>query len=669
MRDIKLLVWVAVSGLALAGCDWPMDTPLVCGDGQKAQEEECDGASFGGQTCKGLGFDGGKLACTSACKLNRAGCYRCGDGIKGAGETCDKGALDNKSCKDLKASGGADYAGGTLACKSDCSGFDTAGCYRCGDNKITGADACDGTDLGGKTCKGVGFEGGTLACKSDCSWYDTKGCYRCGDGKKGGAEECDVSDMGGATCQSKGFVTGGLQCKAGCTIDTSGCSPYQWSWATNFGGTTPKDMGQALVTDSSGNTYIAGFFAGSAKFGSTTLTSTSPYDSDLFVAKLDKTGKPVWVEKITGKGEEEVFSMDLDTKGNIYIAGWFTGGPMTFGNLQVKAIGNAEEAFVAKMNSSGKFLWVTVAGGPNKQNRPTSVVDDLGNVTFIVNFRSSITIGGKTLKGTAYDCAVARLDSAGKVIWAKSLSHNGNCFSLVQTSSGPEKGTLNIAGSFAGKTVVFGSKTLTNTNPAGNSYDGFIARMKNDGQMINAWSYGGAESEYVFGLRMDSANKLIVMGSFTSKMTIGGKTLTPSPKYGNLPYEMYVIKYDLKGKPIWAAQGGSKYTVFAKNLALDSKDNIYVMGYFDSMMEFGGKTIFGNVTDIFMAKYNSAGIPQWALSAGGPGDDRAYGFEIAGKTATIIGRCMDWARFGKTTLKVTPYNYWDIFVSRLQIAP
>ena len=78
---------------------------------------------------------------------------------------------------------------------------------------------------------------------------------------------------------------------------------------------------------------------------------------------------------------------------------------------------------------------------------------------------------------------------------------------------------------------------------------------------------------------------------------------------------------------------------------------------------------FGNVKDLFLAYYDKAGIPQWALSAGGPGDDRAYAMEIVGKTATIIGRCMDWARFGKTTLNVTPYNYFDIFVARLQIAP
>ena len=39
----------------------------------------------------------------------------------------------------------------------------------CGDGKVTGNEACDGADFGGKSCANYGFNGGKLTCKSDCT--------------------------------------------------------------------------------------------------------------------------------------------------------------------------------------------------------------------------------------------------------------------------------------------------------------------------------------------------------------------------------------------------------------------------------------------------------------------------------------------------------------------
>jgi len=46
----------------------------------------------------------------------------------------------------------------------------------CRNNVTEGTEVCDGTDLGGQTCASKRYAGGTLACKSDCTDYDTSGC-------------------------------------------------------------------------------------------------------------------------------------------------------------------------------------------------------------------------------------------------------------------------------------------------------------------------------------------------------------------------------------------------------------------------------------------------------------------------------------------------------------
>jgi len=46
----------------------------------------------------------------------------------------------------------------------------------CGDNLIESPELCDGSDLGGQTCATKKFAGGTLACSSDCAAFVTTAC-------------------------------------------------------------------------------------------------------------------------------------------------------------------------------------------------------------------------------------------------------------------------------------------------------------------------------------------------------------------------------------------------------------------------------------------------------------------------------------------------------------
>jgi cysteine-rich repeat protein len=66
-----------------------------CGNGMIDQGEngfeDCDGAELASQTCDGLGFAGGTLACTPACKYDTSMCTPpvCGDGVITGEEQCD----------------------------------------------------------------------------------------------------------------------------------------------------------------------------------------------------------------------------------------------------------------------------------------------------------------------------------------------------------------------------------------------------------------------------------------------------------------------------------------------------------------------------------------------------------------------------------------------------
>src|ERR1039458_1527341 len=55
-------------------------------------------------------------------------------------------------------------------------------------------------------------------------------------------------------------------------------------------------------------------------------------------------------------------------------------------------------------------------------------------------------------------------------------------------------------------------------------------------------------------------------------------------------------------------------------MCLDTNGNCYVTGWFDGTNDFGGVTLTNlsvGGSDIFVAKYNSSGAPQWAQRGGG----------------------------------------------------
>jgi len=95
----------------------------LCGNGVVDLGEDCDGADLNGQTCVTQGMTGGTLACTATCTFDLSACIGCGNGQIEVGEVCDGSDLDGQTCADV-----GNFSGGTLACGTDCTDYDTSAC-------------------------------------------------------------------------------------------------------------------------------------------------------------------------------------------------------------------------------------------------------------------------------------------------------------------------------------------------------------------------------------------------------------------------------------------------------------------------------------------------------------------------------------------------------------
>jgi hypothetical protein len=141
------------------------------------------------------------------------------------GEQCDGTAMGGATCKSRG------FCGGVLSCTPSCA-YSTTACTSicCGDGIKNGSEQCDGTDLGsGHTtaCSSFGLSGaGPVKCNADCS-LNTAACTastNCGNGVVEPPEQCEGEFLNGNSCESLGYEAGTLVCNAQCTYDVSSCS-------------------------------------------------------------------------------------------------------------------------------------------------------------------------------------------------------------------------------------------------------------------------------------------------------------------------------------------------------------------------------------------------------------------------------------------------------------
>lgn len=295
-------------------------------------------------------------------------------------------------------------------------------------------------------------------------------------------------------------------------VSDSGTTPSQGNilWAVSFGD-IEQDMGMGLTLDQQNNLYVTGKFTGAVTFGTKTLT-TKGQGSDIFVAKLDiSTGTPTLAISLGGETEDEGRSIACDTKGELYVAGTFSGNA-SFGDLKVSTNGKSD-GFVTKLDTSGKVLWVSPLGGSLDDVVGSLAVDGSGNAyitgTFQTEPLAEATFGTikLTSKGSE-DGFVAKLDPSGKFLWATPFGGKGEDAGHFISLDAEENPI--VTGFFDGA-VKFGSITP----PAEGNFDVFVAKLNPYGHFLGVQSWGGPTREKGHGLAVDKTGNSYVVGDFT----------------------------------------------------------------------------------------------------------------------------------------------------------
>ena len=140
---------------------------------------------------------------------------------------------------------------------------------------------------------------------------------------------------------------------------TSYVSSSQYLWHQNAGGSNSDNV-RGLDVDDQGNIYVCGNYHQIAYFGAFSTPTSSSGSSDIFVAKLSSTGDWLWVKTAGSTSTDYCYDIDVDGGGNVSITGTFY-NTISFGSTSFSSSGSLD-AYVAVLDTMGNWLWAQKIG-------------------------------------------------------------------------------------------------------------------------------------------------------------------------------------------------------------------------------------------------------------------------------------------------------------------
>jgi hypothetical protein len=379
-------------------------------------------------------------------------------------------------------------------------------------------------------------------------------------------------------------------------------------WAKSFGDPTDIDLGNAVAVDAAGNVFIAGGFSGTADFGGGVLTASST--ADIFVAKFDPTGGPLWSKRFGSSGGvagyDQASAIAVDPNGDVVLGGTLVGKVTFDGTMLPTTVGS--DVFVAKLaGKTGAVVWVKQF----KEQSGTTNVD-------------------QSLERLATDSS-------------------GNIF---------------LAGQFQGNIFFTAFPGKLTTTGGGGDWDAFVAKLDTNGNASWGQAFGSSiDFDDAVDIAVDSVSDVVVTGYVSGDTNFGGGVV--SAPVGGVRHG-FLVKYTniggvVKGKILPVSRGYS--------IDVGPADDIYVAGTLSATGDLGGGALpFGGGTDTFLARFDANLGHGWSKSFGDNGTQvpSAVRYDESTKNVVLAGYDSGNVDFGTGLLTGKSATTYDLALAKFQ---
>ena len=349
-------------------------------------------------------------------------------------------------------------------------------------------------------------------------------------------------------------------------------------------------------------------------------------------------------------------ALKVDSSGSAYVAGVTSSSdfPNAPGPDPVDTVLPGVDTFVARFNVAGSaLLFATYLGGNDQDVAAALALDSLGNA-YVVGRTSSTDFASLSGNANAEDAFIVKLNGSGAFQYGRYIAGGGLDFAY------------GVAVDSTGAAYVGGSTTSTDFSVTGGAQgasggiDGWIAKINSAGSAVSYFTYiGGAGTDEIYGLEVDSAGSVYAVGNTTSSTLV---KVTPIRNYtGSI--DAFAIKMNTAGTgQVWGTYVGGTFLDIGTAIALDSSNAAYIAGTATSpdFPLLNGATGLSGGRDVFVTKINSAGTAfEYSTLIGGTLDDDGAAITVLGRSAYVVGytNSTNFPRFGATqTVKGTEYD-------------
>lgn len=383
-----------------------------------------------------------------------------------------------------------------------------------------------------------------------------------------------------------------------------------------------------------------------------------------------------WVATAGGSESDKSLDIDIDKYGNEYICGFYNStSPINDVNFgPIAAPGDfGKEGFLAKIDSSGNWIWERHAFGGWDERVLGMCIDNINDVIyttgtswFYTNFgscSSAMPSGG----GGSDNLFVTKFDLNGNCQWhiAAGADADDHGYDLITDKLGNVYLTGFVSDKYHTGTEVAYFGSISFPIPYADTL-GFVAKISPAGVWQWVRTFQGTEGERDNRIAIDSSDNVYVTGGFYGTKPFG--TLNATSNGG---YDVFVLKFDSNGNTIWVRTAGSTLDDRGNSITVDEHQDVYLTGEFRDHIGFGSDSLNNNGgpggRDIFVAKLTNNGNWIWAKKAGSDGGSDRGNRIVANKKEMlfITGQFKGNARFGSADTLYNSSDSIQIFVAAI----
>ena len=453
--------------------------------------------------------------------------------------------------------------------------------------------ARDAASQGGRGDSSVEASGGAPVDASDDRSQDGPASGGIGGGSGSGQGGADAADDG--------------------SVDAGG-GPL---WARAWGTAGPQSL-FSMAVDAAGNAFLTGDSTDPVDFGGGLLPCTTP--RPLYLTKIDTSGSLAWAKCAGFMASGKAVAVDDD--GSIALAGDFH-RDLDLG-MGLVPYENGFDVFVAKLDANGDPLWQRGFGGVNESMGPP-IDQIAGDVAFDANgaviatgvFKGPIDFGdGINDAGAGWGIFVVKLDGAtGATVWSRTYLNTPAGMGgppLGRLAVDPSSSDIVVGGHFLGSLDTFPPSPVLASNGL---RDAYVLKIRADGQGSWKRSFGGDVDDRAEGVAIDASGQVLLTGTYRGGVDFGGRLLSSAQGTADI----FVATYGPNGTLADVVGYDSDGSQSARDLRV-ADDATLVFGGTHTGFDFGSQVLPSNGEDGLVARAGPDAAPAWARCFG---DDAA----------------------------------------------